>query len=112
MELSLSEARARLPELLDRAAAGETVHITRHGTPVATLVGHNSWMKTRTHDVLLQAQQIGRDLDAARTRPLPEKFGPHPDWDAEALVAEIRADRDVDVWDRIEAEREQNRSRD
>lgn len=105
MELSLSEARARLPELLDRVAAGETVHITRHGTPVATLVGHSSWMKTRTHDVLLQAQQLRRDLEDARGKPLPDKFEPHPAWDVEAHIAEIRAGREADVWDRIKSER-------
>jgi prevent-host-death family protein len=104
MELSLSEARARLPELLDRAAAGETVHITRHGRPVATLVGHDSWMKTRTHDVLLKAQQLQRDLEDARGKPLPDKFEPHPDWDVDAHIAEIRAGRDLDVWDRIASE--------
>ncbi len=112
MELSLSEARAKLPELLDRVAAGETIHITRHGKPAATLVGHDTWVKTRTHDVLLQARQIGRDLEAARGKPWPDKFEPNPDWDVEAHIAEIREGRDVDVWDRIEAEREQNRTRD
>jgi len=102
LELSLTDARARLPELLDRVAAGEVVHITRHGQRTATLVGHDAWMKTRTHDVLLQAQQLGRDLEAARGRPWPAEFGPHPDWDVEAHIAEIRAGRDDDVWDRVE----------
>lgn len=32
------EAKTKLPSLLDRVAAGETVTITRHGTPVAHLV--------------------------------------------------------------------------
>jgi prevent-host-death family protein len=32
------EAKTHLPRLLDRVAAGETVTITKHGRPVATLV--------------------------------------------------------------------------
>lgn len=35
---SLSEAKARLSELVDLAAAGEAVVITRHGKPVLELV--------------------------------------------------------------------------
>jgi prevent-host-death family protein len=31
------EAKTRLSELLDRAAAGETITITKHGVPVARL---------------------------------------------------------------------------
>jgi prevent-host-death family protein len=101
MELSLTEARARLPELLDRVAAGETVHITRHGRRSAVLVGDDVWMKTRRHDVLVQADELGRRLREARGKPLL----PVPldtEWDVEGHIAEIRAGRDVDVWDRIE----------
>jgi prevent-host-death family protein len=36
--VSLSEAKAHLSELVDRAEAGETVEITRHGKPAARLV--------------------------------------------------------------------------
>ncbi len=36
--ISLADAKARLSELVDRAEAGETVAITRHGKPVAQLV--------------------------------------------------------------------------
>jgi antitoxin (DNA-binding transcriptional repressor) of toxin-antitoxin stability system len=35
---SLSEAKARLSELVDLAAAGELIVITRHGRPVLELV--------------------------------------------------------------------------
>jgi prevent-host-death family protein len=102
MELSLSEARARLPELLDRVAAGETVTITRHGKPAAALVDHDRWMKTRTHDVLVRAAQLRHDLDAARGTPWPEKFTPSSEWDSDAQLAELRTERDADVWDRVE----------
>jgi len=35
--VSVAEAKARLSELLDKAASGEEVVITRHGKPVAKL---------------------------------------------------------------------------
>ena len=41
VEVGTYEAKARLSELLDRVAAGETVVITRHGRPVARLVGES-----------------------------------------------------------------------
>jgi plasmid stability protein len=36
--LTISEARAALPEVVTRAAEGEEITITRHGAPVAVLV--------------------------------------------------------------------------
>jgi antitoxin (DNA-binding transcriptional repressor) of toxin-antitoxin stability system len=36
--LTISEARAALPEVVTRAAAGEEITITRHGTAVAVMV--------------------------------------------------------------------------
>lgn len=37
-EIGAYEAKTHLSELLDRAAAGESITITRHGVPVAMLV--------------------------------------------------------------------------
>lgn len=36
--VSIAEAKAHLSELVDRAASGETVQITRRGKPVAQIV--------------------------------------------------------------------------
>lgn len=36
--VSIAEAKARLSELVERAAGGETVQITRRGKPVAGIV--------------------------------------------------------------------------
>jgi prevent-host-death family protein len=36
--ISLAEAKARLSELVDRAASGETIHISRRGKPAARLM--------------------------------------------------------------------------
>ncbi len=83
--LSLTDARAQLPQLLDRVAAGETFTITRHGAPIAVLTGHDEWMRTKTHDVILQAREIGRRIEAARGKPWT---GP-VDFDMEASLADI-----------------------
>lgn len=37
-QISLAEAKARLSELVDRAAAGETIVITKRGKPVLEMV--------------------------------------------------------------------------
>jgi prevent-host-death family protein len=38
-DVTLADAKAKLSELVERAAQGETVTITRRGKPVACLVG-------------------------------------------------------------------------
>ncbi|HEX3680362.1 MAG TPA: type II toxin-antitoxin system prevent-host-death family antitoxin [Galbitalea sp.] len=68
--LSLTDARARLPQLLDRVAAGESFTITRHGAPVAALVGHDEWMKTKTHDVIRRARALAAEREAMRDEPI------------------------------------------
>jgi prevent-host-death family protein len=91
--LSLTDARAQLPHLLDRVAAGESFTITRHGASIAVLTGHDEWMKTKTHDVILQARALGERIDAARGQPWP---GP-VDFDVEAAIADLdwsKGDRD------------------
>lgn len=69
ISVSLTEARARLPELLTRAAEGEEIHILRHGQSVGVLIGHTRWVKTQQHDVLIQARELRRMRDAARGKP-------------------------------------------
>ena len=38
-KINLADAKARLSELVDRVAAGDTIDITRRGRPVARLIG-------------------------------------------------------------------------
>ncbi len=96
-DYSLTEARASLPQLLNRAAEGEEITITRHGAPAVVLVSHDRWMQTKTHDVLIEARKLREQLKAARFKD----FKPNPDWDADAHVAEIREGRDRDRWDDV-----------
>ena len=41
--MTVSEARAALPEVLNRVADGEEITITRHGHPVAVIVRRTSY---------------------------------------------------------------------
>ena len=68
MELvKLADAKTRLSELVTRAAAGETVCITRHGTPVARLVAAEEprkpidvkALRTLTESMPRQAESAG-----------------------------------------------------
>jgi prevent-host-death family protein len=43
--VTIEEAQATLPELIDRLASGEEVIITRNRQPVAKLVGHQRPMR-------------------------------------------------------------------
>ncbi len=80
MNVSIKEAKDKLPELIRRAEAGETVVITRHGEPVADIVPHKpkkgglnwealaKWKKERGIDRIVEF--IPADFDD----PLPEDF--------------------------------------
>jgi len=98
IELSLTEARAQLPTLLHRVEEGEIVHISRHGRPVAVLVGHDEWVRTKRIDILERARATGDWLDELRADP--PALPPRPDGPrrmsatAERRVAELRAERD------------------
>ena len=90
---SVSEARATLPELLDRVEEGEEVVITRHGKAVAVVIRPDRLRARRAEDAYRMAAELHQDLEAARERPLLSSGGLTID-EADELVAEIRKDRD------------------
>ena len=92
--MSASEARAALPELLNRVENGEEVTITRHGRPVAVLVRPDALRVRRAEVVLDEAALIHDLLAEAATAPLPADTG-LSEQRAEELIAEIRASRDA-----------------
>ena len=94
--MSVSEARAVLPTLLDQVEAGEEITLTRHGKAVAVLVRPDVLRRRRNAELFAKADAIGRMLEEARKQPLPDltKGGLAPGR-AEELVAQIRADRDA-----------------
>ncbi len=90
--MSVSEARATLPELLDRVLAGEEVTITRHGQAVAVVVRPDALRVRRADRALGDAERLRDLLDQARARPLSAT----PTLSAERaqeLVANVAADR-------------------
>jgi prevent-host-death family protein len=90
--VSVSEARATLPELLDRVLAGEEVTVTRHGRPVAVLVRPDALRVRRAERALAEAERVRELLDEGRRSPLPVE-GAIPPERAEELVAEVRSSR-------------------
>ena len=90
--VSVSEARATLPEALDRVVEGEEVTITRHGRPVAVIVRPDALRSRRAERVMDLAAQLQERLEAAAGRPLARRGALSNDR-AEELLAEVRASR-------------------
>jgi len=90
--MTVSEARAALPHILDRVLAGEEVTITRHGRPVAVIVRPDSLRVRRAEGALAGAARVR----AVVSRGATERLGDRPALSherAEELVAEVRAGR-------------------
>jgi antitoxin (DNA-binding transcriptional repressor) of toxin-antitoxin stability system len=90
--LTISEARARLPEILDRVATGEEITITRHGRAAAVVLRPDAVRARRGEAVLDDARRIQEMLDDAATRPLPPPVVAVDR--GEEMVKGIRAERD------------------
>lgn len=69
------EAKTYLPRLLDEVAKGETITITKHGTPVAVLIPPPAARQKSTAEVIaaLRAFRRGKTLGAASLRELIEE---------------------------------------
>jgi antitoxin (DNA-binding transcriptional repressor) of toxin-antitoxin stability system len=93
MVLTVSQARASLPELLTRVEEGEEVTITRHGRAVAVLVRPDV-LRARAHVVIEDALRIHELLAGAAAAALPSEQGLTEER-AEELIAGIRAGRDL-----------------
>jgi hypothetical protein len=107
--MTISEARAALPEVLDRVAGGEEVTITRHGRPVAVVIRPDILWSRRVGGALDDAERIHELLTEAAGTPLPleppaRETGPAGAGPGEAgltaeraeeLIAAIRAGRDT-----------------
>jgi prevent-host-death family protein len=78
-DVTLADAKARLSELVDRAAAGEGVLITRRGKPVARLV---------------PATPARKPIDVEALRALTATMKPQSEGAAET----VRAMRDSDRY--------------
>lgn len=93
--MSVTEARAKLPEILDEVDAGREVTITRHGKPVAVVTRpDDAARRHRLRHVLEGAENVRREIEAARHIPLSEAT-PLAPGEADELVAWVRAGRDA-----------------
>ncbi|MFC3229430.1 type II toxin-antitoxin system Phd/YefM family antitoxin [Marinibaculum pumilum] len=74
MEIPVTDAKGRLTDLIRRAEAGEEILLTRHGRPVARLVGLQALPRPADRRALLQslqaaaARKITAGPDAARSQ--------------------------------------------
>ena len=92
--MTVSEARAALPEILDRVLAGEEVTLTRHGRPVAVVVRPDALRARRADAAIAAAERLRDVLARSRARPL-EARPTMSEGRAKALVAEVRAARSI-----------------
>jgi prevent-host-death family protein len=91
--ISVSDARATLPDLLNKVEQGEEVTITRHGQPIAVVVRPDALRPRAIAQLREASEEIERRLQAAARRPRREATA-LPAGYADRLVAEVRADRD------------------
>ena len=88
----MSEARAALPELVDRVLAGEEVTLTRHGRPVAVVLRPDAVRSRRADQALASAERVRAVLEQGKGVPLRTR--PTLTLErAEELVADLRATR-------------------
>ena len=90
--MTVSEARAALPRVLDRVIAGEEVTITRHGRPVAVIVRPDALRARRADAALAVAATVRAALDRGATADL-RAVPTMTEERADALVAEVRSGR-------------------
>ncbi len=91
-EMSVSEARGSLPEIIELIAGGGEVTLTRHGRPVAVVVRPDRLRSRRADAALEEAAGIGELLRTARRNPMR----PTPaltQRQGAALLAEVDAGR-------------------
>lgn len=93
-EMTVSEARAALPQVLDLVERGEEVTLTRHGRAVAVVVRPDLLRARRLTDATTRAQQVADLLVQGRATAIDMDGGTDPGR-AEELVRQIRADRDA-----------------
>jgi prevent-host-death family protein len=61
-EILASEAKAKLPSLLDEVERGETLIITRHGKPIARIVPEADRRQARIDRALAGIEQFRRTM--------------------------------------------------
>jgi prevent-host-death family protein len=94
VDVSVSVARARLPDLIRLVEDGDEVTITRHGRPIAVLIHPDALKHRHAGAALDNAARIHEILEGARATALPAPAGLTAER-AEELIAEIKAGREA-----------------
>ena len=89
---SVSEARAALPEILERVTEGEEITLTHYGQAVAVVVRPDLLRVRKGEGVLASAADLRQRLETARGMPRPAAKGASRKR-ADALVAALRTSR-------------------
>ncbi len=90
--MSVSEARAALPQLLESVTDGEEVTITRHGKAVAVVVRPDTLRVRRADAALSKAAEVHDLIEKSRKKRLGSRAS-LTDAQAEELIANVRAGR-------------------
>jgi prevent-host-death family protein len=90
--MTVSKARAALPQILERVHAGEEVTITRHGEPVAVVVRPDTLRARRASEQLRDADRV-RDLIASGRRATLHPRPTLSERQADELLADVQAAR-------------------
>jgi len=91
--MSVSDARAALPRILEYVEDGEEVALTRHGRTVAVVVRPDLLRARRAGEALGVADSLRSRIGAGRARALDTGPGV-TEARARVLVADLRAGRD------------------
>jgi antitoxin (DNA-binding transcriptional repressor) of toxin-antitoxin stability system len=91
--MTVSEARAHLPQLLDRVTAGDEVSITRHGKQVAVVIRPDRLRVRRATGALGTADKVRELIERGRATGLSDAPTISSERVAE-LVADVRDGRE------------------
>ena len=91
--MTVSEARAALPQILERVGRGDEVTLTRHGIPVAVIVRPDRLKTRRARKALVVASEVHTVLEHGRKTELAET-GTISEARAEELIGDVRESRD------------------
>ncbi|MFP5218917.1 MAG: type II toxin-antitoxin system Phd/YefM family antitoxin [Actinomycetes bacterium] len=90
--MTVSQARAALPDVIAQVLAGEEVTLTRHGRAVAVVVRPDRLRTRRAERALGAADRLREAVERGRSSPLSSAAGVSAER-AEELVNEVRATR-------------------
>ena len=92
LTLTVTQARASLPDVVDRVLAGEEVTLTRHGVPVAVVIRPSALRARRADQALSAAERVHEALERGRAAVLADRPVLGTDR-AEEIISSVRSAR-------------------